>query len=67
MSIFSDMIEKIMKVFVDDFSIYGKTFDDCLENLDKVLERYEEKCWWSLTHILNRPLSHKIIAYKHQT
>jgi predicted RNase H-like HicB family nuclease len=43
MSIFSDMIEKIMKVFVDDFSIYGKTFDDCLENLDKVLERYEEK------------------------
>jgi hypothetical protein len=37
MSIFSDMIEKIMEVFMDDFSIYGKTFDDCLENLDKVL------------------------------
>jgi hypothetical protein len=31
MSIFSDLIEKIMKVFMDDFSIYGKTFDDCLE------------------------------------
>ena len=39
MSIFSDMIEEIM----DDFSIYGKTFDDCLENLDKVLQRCEEK------------------------
>jgi hypothetical protein len=39
MSIFSDMI----KVFMDDFSIYGKTFDDCLENLDKVLQRCEEK------------------------
>ena len=39
MSIFSDMIE----VFMDDFSIYGKTFDDCLENLDKVLQRCEEK------------------------
>jgi hypothetical protein len=37
MSIFSDMIEVIMEVFMDDFSIYGKTFDDCLENLDKVL------------------------------
>jgi hypothetical protein len=26
MSIFSDMIEKIMEVFMDDFSVYGKTF-----------------------------------------
>jgi len=38
-SIFSDMIEKIMEVFMDEFSIYGKTFDDCLQNLDKVLQR----------------------------
>jgi hypothetical protein len=43
MSIFSDMIEEIMEVFMDDFSVYGKTFDDCLENLDKVLQRCEEK------------------------
>ena len=43
MSIFSDMIEEIMEVFMDDFFIYGKTFDDCLENLDKVLQRCEEK------------------------
>jgi hypothetical protein len=41
MSIFSDM--KIIEVFMDDFSIYGKTFDDYLENLDKVLQRCEEK------------------------
>jgi hypothetical protein len=33
MSIFSDMIEEIMKVFMDNFSVYGKTFDDCLGNL----------------------------------
>jgi len=32
MSIFSDMIEEIMEVFIDDFSVYGKTFDYCLEN-----------------------------------
>ena len=38
MSIFSDMIEEIMEVFMDDFSVYGKTFNSCLENLDKVLQ-----------------------------
>ncbi|KAK3125119.1 hypothetical protein QOZ80_7BG0600300 [Eleusine coracana subsp. coracana] len=43
MSIFSDMIEEIMKVFMDDFSVYGKTFDHCLENLDRVLTRCQEK------------------------
>jgi hypothetical protein len=42
MSILSDMIEEIMKVFMDDFSVYEKTFDDYLENLDKVLQRCEE-------------------------
>jgi hypothetical protein len=38
MSIFSDMIKEIMKVFIDDFFVYGKTFDGCLENLDRVLQ-----------------------------
>ena len=32
-----------MEVFMDDFTIYGKTIADCLENLDKVLQRCEEK------------------------
>ena len=36
MSIFSYMTEEIMVVFMDDFSVYGKTFDHCLENLDRV-------------------------------
>jgi hypothetical protein len=43
MSIFFEMIEEIMEVFMDDCSVYGKTFDDCLENLDRVLQRCEEK------------------------
>jgi hypothetical protein len=47
MSIFSDMIEEIIEVFMDDFSIYGKKIDDCLENLDKVLQRCEEKHLYS--------------------
>ena len=36
-AIFSDFCEKIVEVFMDDFSIYGKSFDDCLSNLDRVL------------------------------
>ena len=31
MSIFSDIIEEIMEVFMDDFSVYGKTLDSCLQ------------------------------------
>jgi hypothetical protein len=38
MVIFSDLVEKVMEVFMDDLSIYGKTFEDCLANLDKVLK-----------------------------
>jgi hypothetical protein len=56
MAIFSDMIKKVMEVFVDDFSVYGKTFEDCLANLDKVLKRCQmvdlvlkwEKCHFML-------------------
>jgi hypothetical protein len=39
MAIFSDLIEKVMEVLMDDFSIYAKTFGDCLANLDKVLKQ----------------------------
>ena len=42
-SIFSEFIESIMEVFMDDFSVYGTSFDACLINLTKVLERCE-KC-----------------------
>ena len=40
-AIFSDFFEKIVEVFMDDFSIYGTSFDDCLSNLDRVLQRCE--------------------------
>jgi hypothetical protein len=42
MAIFSDLVEKVMEVFMDDFSVYGKTFEDCLANLDRVLKWCEE-------------------------
>src|SRR5690606_31217025 len=43
MSIFTDMIEDFMEVFMDDFSVHGSNFKDCLDNLCKVLARCEEK------------------------
>ena len=57
MSIFSDMIEEIMEVFMDGFSVYRKTFNYCLENLDKVLQRCEEKHLvlnWKKCHFMVR-------------
>ena len=39
MAIFSDLIEHIMEVFMVDFSVYGKDFAQCLENLEPVLKR----------------------------
>nr|GEV31348.1 DNA-directed DNA polymerase [Tanacetum cinerariifolium] len=42
MSIFHDMIEKTMEVFMDDFSVFGDSFSSCLNNLEKMLNRCEE-------------------------
>ena len=41
-AILSDFCEKIFEVFMNAFSIYGTSFDDCLSNLDQVLLRCEE-------------------------
>ena len=32
-----------MEVFMDDFIVYGNSFDTCLSNLEKVLQRCLEK------------------------
>ena len=37
-SIFSDLLDDCVEVFMDDFSIYGTNFSNCLENLSKVLD-----------------------------
>lgn len=39
LSTFSDMVSDIIDVFMDDFSVFGKSFDECLSNLGRVLER----------------------------
>ena len=42
LAIFTDMVEQYLEVFMDDFSVFGKNFDDCLMNLAKVLKRCKE-------------------------
>ncbi|GJT02399.1 reverse transcriptase domain-containing protein [Tanacetum coccineum] len=42
LAIFHDMIEESVKVFMDDFSVFGNSFDTCLNNLDKMLQRCKD-------------------------
>ena len=43
LSIFSDLVERIMEVYVDDITVYGGSFEECLINLETVLHRCIEK------------------------
>ena len=43
LSIFSDMVERIMEVYMDDITVYGGDFEECLANLETILHRCIEK------------------------
>nr|GEY13262.1 putative reverse transcriptase domain-containing protein [Tanacetum cinerariifolium] len=66
LAIFHDMVEKTMEVFMDDFSVFGNSFENCLSRLDKMLQRYEDTklCLnWEKSHFMVKEgivLSHKI-------
>ncbi|RDY10042.1 Retrovirus-related Pol polyprotein from transposon 17.6, partial [Mucuna pruriens] len=38
-SIFADLLQECMEVFMDDFTVYANSFEACLGNLSKVLKR----------------------------
>ncbi|KAL0358206.1 UNVERIFIED_CONTAM: Retrovirus-related Pol polyprotein from transposon.6 [Sesamum calycinum] len=42
-NIFSDYVEQFIEVFMDDFTVYGNSFNGCLNKLAKVLERCIDK------------------------
>ncbi|GKA43752.1 reverse transcriptase domain-containing protein [Tanacetum coccineum] len=42
-AIFHDMVEDFMEVFMDNFSVFGSSFENCLENLDKMLASMERR------------------------
>ncbi|KAJ9535713.1 hypothetical protein OSB04_un001134 [Centaurea solstitialis] len=66
LAIFSDMVERTMEVFMDDFSVYGDSYDECLSNLEAVLQRCQdtslvlnwEKCHFMVTEGI--VLGHKV-------
>nr|GEY44553.1 reverse transcriptase domain-containing protein [Tanacetum cinerariifolium] len=66
MAIFHDMIEKTMEVFMDDFSVFGNSFQTCLSYLEKMLKRCEDTnlCLnWKKSHFMVKEgivLGHKI-------
>lgn len=65
-AIFEDFIGDLMEVFMDDFRIFGNTFDECLMNLDKVLKRCQKVnlslSWENYYYMVNEKivLDHKI-------
>ncbi|KAD3066715.1 hypothetical protein E3N88_34595 [Mikania micrantha] len=65
-AIFHDMIEDSMEVFMDDFSVFGSSFDHCLRNMDRMLARCVETNLmlnWEKCHFMIKEgivLGHKI-------
>ena len=43
MSMLSDLAKEVMKIFMDNFTVYGSSFEHCLQNLGTVLQRYQDK------------------------
>nr|GEZ24053.1 hypothetical protein [Tanacetum cinerariifolium] len=66
LAIFHDIVEKTMEVFMDDFSIFGNSFENCLSRLDKLLQRCEDTnlCLnWEKSHFMVKEgivIGHKI-------
>nr|GEW52560.1 reverse transcriptase domain-containing protein [Tanacetum cinerariifolium] len=66
LAIFHDMVEKMMEVFIDNFSAFGNSFENCLSHLDKMLQRCEDTnlCLnWEKRHFMVKEgivLGHKI-------
>nr|GEX00644.1 reverse transcriptase domain-containing protein [Tanacetum cinerariifolium] len=66
LDIFHDMVEKTMEVFMDDFSVFGNSFENCISHLDKMLQRCEDtnlSLNWEKSHFMVKEgivLGHKI-------
>ena len=55
MAIFSHMMDDVLEIFMDDFSVYGSSFDDCLQKLSRVLQRCRETnlvLSWEKSHFM---------------
>ncbi|GKA86311.1 reverse transcriptase domain-containing protein [Tanacetum coccineum] len=68
LALFHDMIEESVKVFMDDLSVFGNSFDNCLHNLDKMLQRCKDANLvlnWEKCHFMVKEgivLGHKVFG-----
>ncbi|GJZ78178.1 reverse transcriptase domain-containing protein [Tanacetum coccineum] len=68
LAIFHDMIEESVEVFMDEFSVFGNYFDNCLHNLDKMLKRCKDASLvlnWEKCHFMVKEgivLGHKVFG-----
>jgi len=66
LSLFSDMVEHFLEIFMDDFFIYRDSFEQCLHHLKLVMQRCKEKDLtlnWEKRHFMVRQgiiLGHEI-------
>ena len=68
MPIFYDLVEEVTEIFMDDFLVYESSFENCLKNLETVLQRCQdknlalnwEKCHFMITEGII--LGHKILT-----
>ena len=68
MSMFSDLAEEVMEIFMDDFTVCGSGFEHCLQNLGTILHRCQDKNLalnWEKCHFMKTEgivLGHRISA-----
>ncbi|GKE36256.1 reverse transcriptase domain-containing protein, partial [Tanacetum coccineum] len=66
LAIFHEMIEESVEVFLDDLSVFGNSFDTCLNNLDKMLQHCKDAQLvlnWEKCHFMVKEgimLGHKV-------
>ncbi|GKE72337.1 reverse transcriptase domain-containing protein, partial [Tanacetum coccineum] len=70
LAIFHDMIEESVEVFMDYFSVFGNSFDTCLNNLDKMLQHCKDAHLvlnWEKCHFMVKEgimLGHKVSSVR---
>ena len=70
MAIFSNMVERFVVVFMDNFSVFGESFDLFLANLEKVLQccvKTNLVLNWKKCHFMVKEgimLGHKVLIHK---
>nr|GEV85205.1 reverse transcriptase domain-containing protein [Tanacetum cinerariifolium] len=66
LAIFHDMVEKTMEVFMDDFSVFGNSFGNCLSRLDKMLQSLQTPIGCNPYKLVYGKACHLLIELEHK-